>query len=359
MSGRLSDLDRVLVRTPSWLGDFVMAEPVMRALCEWGGERVTLAGPPRFLELLDGRFAAARRKPISGREPEDARSWRGFDFAILLNGSFRSAWTAFTAGIPSRAGFARGGRSVLLTHAFGPARECGGVPAHVGRAGRYPRYLPRPFGQACVELATWLGLTVRERTPRLTVFSRARDAANQRLAQAGLAVGEPFVLVNAGARPDSAKGFPPDRFASALDACAASIALPFVLACGPGEEANARRAAALVRRARIVVLDEPAVGLPELVFLSSAARLAITTDSGPRHLAQAFETPTVVLCGPTDPRHTAEHPANVRVLRVSVPCGPCHRERCPLAGDQHHACMKSIEPVAIARAADVLLAGRK
>jgi heptosyltransferase-2 len=350
MNGRLSGADRVLLRTPSWLGDFVMAEPVLRALCEWGGERVTIAGPPRFLELLDGRFAATRRMPISEREPENVASWRGFDVAILLNGSFRSAWTAFTAGIPARVGFARGGRGLLLTHAFVPAREHGGVPMHIGRAGRYPRYLPRPFGAACVELATWIGLTVRERSPRLLVSTRARDAANERLRRAGLAVGEPFVLVNAGARPDSAKGFPPDRLAAALDACAADTPLPFVLACAPDEEPNARETAALVRRARVVRLDEPAVGLPELVFLSSAARLVVTTDSGPRHLAQAFETPTVVLCGPTDPRHTAEHGANVRVLRVSVPCGPCHREQCALIGEPHHLCMKSIEPDAIAGA---------
>jgi heptosyltransferase-2 len=348
MNGRLSARDRVLVRMPSWLGDFVMAEPVVRALCEQGGERVTIAGPARLLELLDGRFPASRRLPITPREPEDESSWRGHDFAILLNGSFRSAWTALTAGIPSRAGFARGGRSLLLTHAFEPARERGGVPPFLGRAGRMPRYLPRPFGSACVELASWIGLTVRERTPRLLVSARARESANERLARAGLAAGESFVLVNAGSRPGSAKGLPPDRLAAAIDACAAELALPFVIACGPGEEENARATATLVRGARSVLLDEPAISLPELVFLSSAAGLVLTTDSGPRHLAHAFATPTVVLCGPTDPRHTAEHPANVRVLRETVPCGPCHRERCPLHGHRAHACMRAIEPIAIA-----------
>jgi heptosyltransferase-2 len=332
-----------------------MAEPVLRGLCEWGGERVTLAGPARLLELLDGRFSTSRRMPISAREPENAPEWRGFDFAILFNGSFRSAWTAFTARIPARAGFARGGRGILLTHAFEPARERGGVPPFLGRAGRFPRYLPRPFGAACVELASWIGLTVCDRSPRLLVSTRARDTANERLVRAGLSAGEPFVLVNAGARPESAKGFPPDRLAAALDACAADTALPFVIACAPGEEANARQAVQHAQRARVVLLDEPAIGLSELVFLSSSAALVITTDSGPRHLAQAFETPTIVLCGPTDPRHTAEHAANVRVLRVSVPCGPCHRERCPLARERNHVCMKSIEPEAIAREAQVLI----
>lgn len=359
MSGRLADTDRVLLRTPSWLGDFVMAEPVLRALCERGGERVTMSGPARLLELLDGRFPETRRARISEREPEGASDWRGADFAILLNGSFRSAWTAFAAGIPARAGFARGGRSPLLTHAFVPARERGGVPASLGRAGRFPRHLPRPFGAACVELAGWLGLTVRERVPRLLVSDRAREAANERLLRAGLAAGEPFVLVNAGARPGSAKGFPPERLAAALDLCAKRGTLPFVIACAPGEEENARATAALARRARVILLDQPAVGLPELVFLSSAARLVLTTDSGPRHLAQAFDTPTLVLCGPTDPRHTAEHPANVRVLRVTVPCGPCHRERCPLTGERRHVCMKSIEPEAIAHAAEALLTGER
>lgn len=356
MKGRLIDSDRIIVRAPSWLGDFVMAEPIVRALCERGAERVAIAAPERLLGLIDARFPNAVRLPISTHAPERARTYEGRDCALLLNGSFQSAWSAWSAGVPLRAGFARGGRAPLLTHAIVPARERGGVPAGLGRAGPFPRALPRPFGAACVELAGAIGLTVRARVPRLLVSDRARDRTNERLMGAGLASGERFVLVNAGSRPGSAKGCPPESLSVTLDALARSVACPFVIACAPGEEESARATVALVRRARKIALVEPAVDLAELVFLSSAAALVLTTDNGARHVAQAFATPTLVLCGPTDPRHTAEHPANVRVVRVRVPCGPCHRERCPLQGESHHACMTRIDPAEIVRAAEELLA---
>ena len=108
MTGRLSTDDRVLVRMPNWLGDFVMAEPLIRLLYEHHeragtGNRITLAAPGRLLELVDGRFEEARRLAVPAHAPIDARAWRGHDAALLLDGSTRSAWAAFAARIPLRA----------------------------------------------------------------------------------------------------------------------------------------------------------------------------------------------------------------------------------------------------------------
>ena len=82
----------------------------------------------------------------------------------------------------------------------------------------------------------------------------------------------------------------------------------------------------------------------------------LTADSGPRHLAVGLERPLVVVAGPTDPRHTADHLERTALLRVRVPCGPCHRERCPLAGAEHHACMARVAPRGAARALPLELA---
>ncbi len=360
MTGRLSLADRVLVRVPSWLGDFVMAEPSIRALCE-RQERspttgsVSLAGPARLLELLDGRFPLAHRLPTSEREPESAHPWREHDSAILLDGSFRTARRACSARIPLRAGFASGGRGLLLTHPFTPAAERGGVPLGLGRAGRFPRRMPRPFGAACAELLSWIGAPVASRRPRILASEKARLAIDVRLTRAGLGAGEPFVLANAGARPDSAKRYPAERFAAALDDLAKRLPLPIVIACATGEEENARATAARCALARTILLDQPAVTLPELVALTSAAKLVLGPDSGPRHLAEALDVPCVAVCGPTDPRHTAEHGPRTRVLSVEVPCGPCHREVCPIPGDPNHACMRRLAPADVASAAVELL----
>ncbi|MFN0006344.1 MAG: glycosyltransferase family 9 protein [Planctomycetota bacterium] len=351
MSARLSGGERVLVRAPSWLGDFVAAEPAIRALVQHqaSGGSVSIAAPARLLSLLDGRFPDLRRLP------EGDASWHGHDVAVLLNGSFASAWRALRSRIGVRLGLARGGRSALLTHACVPARERGLTPIGIGRAGRGARFLPRPFGAVCAELFGWLGVAVSEREPRMLVSDRARARAEARLAAAGLEPGEPFILANAGARPGSAKGIPPGTFAAALDEIARLRSLPVVVACAPGEEACARETSARVVLARAILLDDPPPELFELAALSACARLAVGPDNGARHLAQAVGTPCVALCGPTDRRHTAEHPATTRFLSVEVPCGPCHLETCPLAGDLRHACMHRIEPARVAAAAAELL----
>jgi ADP-heptose:LPS heptosyltransferase len=81
----------------------------------------------------------------------------------------------------------------------------------------------------------------------------------------------------------------------------------------------------------------------------SAPRFNSASEVGPRHLARACRTPCVVVAGPTDPRHCALS-ARERLVRDVVACGPCHRERCGLAGADEHRCMRALDPARIAAA---------
>lgn len=330
MSVRLRGGERVLVRVPDWLGDLVMAEPALRALHERCGA-LTLAGKPRLMEVLGDALPGCARVDAA-----DAASWRGHDVAVLLVNSFRSAWTARRAGIARIVGWSRDARGWLLTDAYVPALERGGAPIGIGTVGRGARYLPRPFGSTCVELVQWLGASVSDPRPRLTATAAARERAERRLAQLGIAAGARFTLVNAGGRPDSAKAYPIAQWIEALRARRE----PLVLVCGPGEEASVRTLAAALPHARACI-DEVA-GLPELVALCERASLVLTADSGPRHIAAAVGAPLAVVCGPTDPRHTADFTERTRLARALVACGPCHRETCPNTGESHLRCMHSV-----------------
>ncbi len=347
--------DRVLVRVPSWLGDAVMAEPALRALAARVGARnLSLAGPAPLTGLLASGLAGARTLT-----PDSARAWRGHDVAVLFTNSFRSAWCALRAGIPRRVGWARDGRGALLTDAARPAREAGRTPPQLGRHGAWPRPLPRPFGASCVELVGLLGVGVAEARPRLAPDARALAARDRRLAGFGLATRQPYVVANVGARPDSAKGYPAQRWAEVLDELRAlrRADLPVLVVCGPGEEDVAREVARRARPGLHLCLD-PAADLGELLALLAGARVALTADSGPRHLAVAAGTPVVTVTGPTDPRHSADHLSTTRLFRAPLACSPCHLERCPLAGDAHHACMRRVEPARLASAALGLAASR-
>jgi ADP-heptose:LPS heptosyltransferase len=198
-----------------------------------------------------------------------------------------------------------------------------------------------------------LGVPVRDPRPRFVPDPRACEAARARRSALGLGEGEPYLLASVGAREGSAKGLPAGLWAAVLGELARE--LPPVLACGPGEERSLEQVRRLLPGRRLLALLEPAARLPELLAHCQDARLVLAADSGPRHLARALGKALVVVSGPTDPRHCGLDPSE-RQVRVPVPCGPCHRERCPLASADERRCLTSIDPERVVAAALELLA---
>ena len=120
--------------------------------------------------------------------------------------------------------------------------------------------------------------------------------------------------------------------------------LSVLVTCGPKERDVARRIVRLADHPRVVSLaDEPiSIGLTKACVRRS--RLMVTTDSGPRFFAVAFDVPLVTLFGPTHMGWSQTHDPGEICLQRSMPCGPCARRNCPLG---HHDCMRllSVEQV--------------
>jgi ADP-heptose:LPS heptosyltransferase len=91
------------------------------------------------------------------------------------------------------------------------------------------------------------------------------------------------------------------------------------------------------------------LSVTQTTALLERADLFIGADSGPSHLAASVGIPSVVLFSGTN-RVAQWRPWSRRtlVLRVAVPCRPCHEKICPLAG---HPCMSGIAPDRVHRAA--------
>lgn len=329
-----------------------MAEPALSACAEAlaAGRLagVSIAGPRRFLGLLEGQLPGVR--PL-----QEDESWRGHDAALFLDGSLRSLWRGRCAGIGARWSWWSGGRFLLANRGYFPARECGATPLHLGRHGRGARKLPRPFGADCAELLGSAGLAVVARAPRLVPSEGGRARARARLLELGFEPGEPFVALDASTRPGSSKGVPVAQWAAVLEELRGAGAPRVLLLSAPGEEASPRELFAQLPD-RTALLDPPP-DLAELSGLLELSSLFLGADSGPRHLAAAVGAPAVVLYGPSDPRHTADHTERTRRLAGQVACGPCHRERCaaPL-GDR--ACFAAIPPAAVVGAVLDALAER-
>src|SRR5690348_8634682 len=123
MTSSIHDGRNILVRATNWVGDAVMTLPALRELRRaLPSARITLLARPWVSGVFDcenvaDEILAYSRKEVGWSSIAAELRARNFDVAILFQNAFEAALIARMAGIPVRAGYARDGRSWLLTHA--------------------------------------------------------------------------------------------------------------------------------------------------------------------------------------------------------------------------------------------------
>ena len=318
---------RTLVVAPNWVGDNVMAIPVLESLSNSGRSLAVLAKPhlEPLLRLVPGVDEVILRNQ---RDRETIRTLKdqNFEEAVILPNSFHSAWLAFRAAIPVRWGY----RSDLRTPLLEPA---------VGR----PSGLRHQIADYDVLLER-LGAAIPSAPPRLTPADRLLSAADQILTGTGVDDRSKLVGVFPGAEFGPSKRWPSESFAKLLRQLSRTPRLRPVIIAGPGEEALAESVRLGAVSAPGQVPQAPIIGpdldLGELAGVLARLDVLVTNDSGPMHIAAATGTPCVVLFGPTNPIRTAPAGEELRVLYTNRWCSPCFKKRCPLL---HQRCLRDIE----------------
>ena len=333
--------DTLAIILPSWVGDTVMATPVLRAArCALPGARIIGACRPGLDQLLAGvpwldEVIAVESKRLGG-SLEMARRLRGkgVTAALLLPNSFRSGLIARLSGAGIRVGYRRSARGPLLSHGLSPA----------------PRRSPVAAVAYYARLAEFaLGLESIDTRMELSLTRGQRDDARGLLE----GVARPFTLLCPGANKP-AKRWPAERFAAVAETLAARHGLSIVATGSPAE----RSIIAAVRAATgtpVVDLADRGVTLGGLKGVIAEAQIMITNDTGPRHIAAALDVPVVTLFGPTDPRWTTIDFAQEKVL-VAEPFLPQE-----LTADDHRAAC-TIERITVGdvlSAAEQLLVGSR
>jgi heptosyltransferase-2 len=306
-------LPRILVVAPSWIGDALMAQPLLARLHEKiAGLRLDAVAPhwvaavlrrmPEVDEVIATPFRHGSLELGSrwrlGRELKR----RGYDQAIVLPNTWKSALVPFFADIPLRSGYVGESRYGLLNLTYKKADSP--MPLHYARLSEPPGSAPK------------LPLP----PPRLRFAPHQVAATVRRFGLEGR-----YAALCPGAEYGPAKRWPYFRELSER------IELPVVLL----GSASDREAAAAVSGMNLVGKTT----LDEAIDLVAGAAFVVTNDSGLMHIAAALGRPQVALFGSSSPEHTPPLSDAARVLWLHVECSPCYQRVCPLG---HFRCMREM-----------------
>jgi heptosyltransferase-2 len=336
---------KIGVFLPNWVGDVVMATPALRALREHFGSGARLIGimRPYVADVLAGTSWLDEQidyDPLSfdqrlGGWPlvRRLRALR-LDTAILLPNSLRTAWLAWAGGARERIGYVRGGRGPLLTRKLAPAKIGG-------------RFAPTSAVDYFLELVCAAGCTPASRRVELATLAADERAADRVWAKFRFRSDRGVVVLNTGGAFGAAKLWPIGYFSALARRIAVEDRRGVLVICGPNEREPAREIVKGARHPQVQSLADERLGVGLSKACVRRAALMVTTDSGPRHFAAAFDVACITLFGPTHIGWSENYNPRAVHLQLELDCVPCQRRTCPLG---HHRCMRdlSIDEVYIA-----------
>ena len=337
---------RSLLVAPQWIGDAVMAQPLVGLLHARGEQLTALALPgaadvlramPGVAQVVQTGFAHGRLDLRARLRLAAELRDQGFARAYVLGNNVKARLVPWLAGIPVRIGWRGEAAGALLTHALAAADAGGTRPdmrEHYARlAGAVPARSPGAAALPGCADACWRAAP----EPVLDVPARlsSRAAADFGLEQA-------FIALCPGAEFGPAKQWPAQHYA-ALARMALDTGLRVAVLGTARDHAFAQ---AIVRGAgatgQAPVLDLCGrTSMAQALALLGAAAGVVSNDSGLMHVAAALGRPTVGIYGSTDPRHTPPAARHSAALWLRLPCSPCFARQCPLG---HGNCLHALDP---------------
>ena len=314
---------KILIIKPSSLGDIIHSLPFLGAVkrrfpdaeIHWlvaRGLHVLLENHPLISKLWiinkdAWQTASYVRKTVHeiwdlyrglGRE--------GYDVCIDLSGLLRSGLLTFASKAPLKIGFAQSneGSPFFYTH-----KIQGDMGIHA-----IDRYL---------QIAAAMGCPIANITYPMADFEL--DPLLCRTLPREYAV----IAPSAG---KEANRWPATRFGE----LAAGLPLPVVVVCGQGDAAIGAEVVAAAKGNAISLAGK--TGLLELLAVIKRAQFFVSNDTGPMHIAAAFQVPVFALFGPANPQRTGPYGAMHTIIKTDIACAPCYRWK-PC---EHWRCMQEI-----------------
>jgi len=297
---------KILVRLPNWLGDMVMSVGFMNQLPYFfPGAEVSVIAKKGIHELLPffpehhHRFVFDKKenKGLNGllRFGRMIRQTESFDLFFCLPDSLSSAIMGAASGSKKRIGYKKELRQLFLTHAYAK-------PHGLHRVEEYIRLLPLFLKKPPAPIQ----VSLQHAEPR-----------------------QDYLVVNINSEASSRRLTIP-KAVELLTVIRKRTDRKIILIGGPKEQEYVEE---VIRTSGIYQNLENLAGktsMGELTRVLAGARVMLSTDSGPAHLANALGTPVIVLFGAGNEKNTAPYEISKRtVLRLGkLSCEPCQKNVC-------------------------------
>jgi len=334
---------KILVVAPNWIGDTLLAQPLLARLRERAPDATIHVLAPPWTAPVARRMPevdAVIEAPFGHGELRLTERWKlartlrasGYGRAYVLPNSFKSALIPWLARIPERIGFLGESRHVVLSerHRLDEAA----LPL---MADRYAKLAEAVDAMPARPLPTT--------SIRVDTGNRTRA-----LAALGLDASRPMIAFCPGAEYGPAKRWPAHHFAALANVLVRNGQQVWLFG-GPGDQ---EITGAIHRAAGWRTVDLAGrTDLASAIDLLSLATAVVTNDSGLMHIASALQRPMVAIYGSSSPQHTPPL-GRAHIEWLNLDCSPCFERICPLG---HLRCLEDVSPErihdAIARVAKV------
>jgi heptosyltransferase II len=360
-------ISKILIIAPSWVGDMVMAQSLLKVIKYHNpSASISVLAPkylctllermPEITEIIPSPFLHGELKLTERFAVAKGLRNAGYQQAIILPNSFKSALIPFWAKIPLRTGWRGEMRYILLNDlrildsdklplmvqryaALGIAEKSGASKitesAEIAAFDDFVAKGEVVQGEKSMDEGA-AGTSITNFLPRFKIDDNQIKAALQRLNITNTDI--PIMALCVGAEYGPSKRWPEKYFASIANK-AKEIGWQVWIFGGPKDQLVAHDIQQQCTSECVDLTGKTT--LSEAVDLLSLARVVVTNDSGLMHIAAALDLPGVAIYGASSPRFTPPLNNKIVVVQSDLPCSPCFKRQCPYG---HFACLQKITP---------------
>lgn len=345
--------DKILIVAPSWLGDIIMSQSLLKTLkaqdpnCE-----ITMYAPqyshpiiqrmPEVSRILTNPFAHGELNLTARIKEGKLLKKENFNKAYILPNSIKSALVPFFAGIKERIALKGESRYILINKMRKDKKL-------------FPRMVERYVSLAYVDDPS---VKDKDSLPQFFYPSlETKSLESELLNRLNLSLDRPLMCLGCGANYGPAKLWPVEYFAQ--------VSAHFIKnggsVLGLGTKGDSKTVQEIFACLKKLVSEDELqyfydiagkTNLTEALDLVGACSIAVCNDSGLMHTVAAANVKQVCIFGSTSTQYTPPLSDKAICVESTQPCHPCFKRTCEF---NTYACLKELTPEMVLKKVDLLL----